>query len=531
MNTSQLKYQIHSHQELHRLAQNPLLLTIMIMVHVYEGSLPKERVYLYEKCINYLLYSWHKDQETQLQDLRNQLDLACWNQSDMNRLVNLFGFSAQERNEKIDDENATDILYSLFLEEARKFFKPYDLNLSNMRAQVFCKYVYHNSNGLLQLYTQDSVLFLHRTFQEYLAARHLVNDDDWSEEKVEFVERILSLNKDIHIWRDVLLLAVSQLAVKGHSSQAMLLVEALHERHPANSELWMRDILLAGEVLIEVGKERMERLRPKRLLLWEKTLMTLTTIIESLNERLPPTTIYDRIRAAEIIGFLGDERFPVTIDQWKDELTKRNRCFGEPEGYFCFVPEDDYLVGGWQDEAKFEMVYLNEFWIGKLPITIAQYQIFMQGSGYITKDWWTPEGWKWRETLFETDVRNEKHFTGPNKPVFGVTWYEATAFCTWLTNQLSTELPNNYTIRLPTEAEWEIASAWDGLQYRNYPWGEKAATTELAIYNALQRESPASVGCCSTGKSACIAAAEFLLQTIQPVVILYFRHCCNAPTT
>lgn len=51
----------------------------------------------------------------------------------------------------------------------------------------------------------------------------------------------------------------------------------------------------------------------------------------------------------------------------------------------------------------------------------------------------------------------------PNQPVVGVTWYEARAYCRWLTAQ--TGLP----FRLPTEVEWEAAAA--GPTGRAFPWG------------------------------------------------------------
>ena len=62
------------------------------------------------------------------------------------------------------------------------------------------------------------------------------------------------------------------------------------------------------------------------------------------------------------------------------------------------------------------------------------------------------------------DVRAHS-FQTPNHPQVGVSWYEAVAYCNWLSERLG------YTVRLPSEAEWERAArSTDG---RIYPWGDE----------------------------------------------------------
>jgi formylglycine-generating enzyme required for sulfatase activity len=65
-----------------------------------------------------------------------------------------------------------------------------------------------------------------------------------------------------------------------------------------------------------------------------------------------------------------------------------------------------------------------------------------------------------------------------NYPRDNVSWYQATAFCRWLTKKLPelnlplTEAINRWEIRLPTPEEWQAAAS-GGLQDRSYPWGSK----------------------------------------------------------
>ena len=62
------------------------------------------------------------------------------------------------------------------------------------------------------------------------------------------------------------------------------------------------------------------------------------------------------------------------------------------------------------------------------------------------------------------DAPGEAAWTEPNAPRERVSWYEAVAYCRWLSTALK------QAIRLPTEQQWErVASATDG---RKYPWGK-----------------------------------------------------------
>jgi formylglycine-generating enzyme required for sulfatase activity len=219
-----------------------------------------------------------------------------------------------------------------------------------------------------------------------------------------------------------------------------------------------------------------------------------------------------RVEAGAALGELGDPRFPVTADEWK---TACARC--EPARityhaslvtpYWCSVWPSSYGIGGREAGEQAATIDLQGYWISRFPITVAQYAPFVTaGYGPDAERWWTPNGWAWKQARGRTQPWgwNEARYAGRNQPVIGVTWYEATAFCAWLSDQLADALPESYVVRLPSEAEWEAAAAYDAdMQRPTYPWGEDAPTPERAISDASGLNAPAPVGCCVAGAAVC----------------------------
>jgi formylglycine-generating enzyme required for sulfatase activity len=108
-------------------------------------------------------------------------------------------------------------------------------------------------------------------------------------------------------------------------------------------------------------------------------------------------------------------------------------------------------------------VKLDAFRIARYPITVAQFRRFVEDpAGYASRRWWTPQGWAWKQENGITQ-RGDAEQALLNHPVVGVAWYEAAAFCAWLTHRRREVklLRGGEVIRLPTEAEWEVAAMWD----------------------------------------------------------------------
>jgi formylglycine-generating enzyme required for sulfatase activity len=113
-------------------------------------------------------------------------------------------------------------------------------------------------------------------------------------------------------------------------------------------------------------------------------------------------------------------------------------------------------------------VALPAYWIGRHPVTVAQFREFLEAGGYRQARHWTASGWAWREAAdrHEPDHWHDETWTGDGQlPVVGVGWYEVAAYCRWLGEETGRDL------RLPTEAEWEKAAR--GRDSRIFPWGDR----------------------------------------------------------
>jgi gamma-glutamyl hercynylcysteine S-oxide synthase len=154
------------------------------------------------------------------------------------------------------------------------------------------------------------------------------------------------------------------------------------------------------------------------------------------------------------------------------------------------------------NERPAHTVDVAPFWIGRVPVSNRQWQEFIADAGYDDPSWWSTRGWAHR---VEASLDSPKFWTGrgtrlrfgveedvpPDEPVQHVCYFEAEAFAAWS------------GARLPTEVEWEKASAWDPVAgvRRRWPWGSSAPTAELANLGG-DGLRPAPIGAYPRGASA-----------------------------
>jgi formylglycine-generating enzyme required for sulfatase activity len=149
------------------------------------------------------------------------------------------------------------------------------------------------------------------------------------------------------------------------------------------------------------------------------------------------------------------------------------------------------------------------FWIGKYPVTNAQYERFLNAPDFANPIYWLElpkfdencvsignwekEGLDWLKKqlmVSESKVLLPRHWgdenfgkSNSNHPVAGITWYEASAYCEWLFQNWDTLVESKanpitkpQAIRLPLETEWITAAGGDEPKER-YPWDEAGKET------------------------------------------------------
>jgi formylglycine-generating enzyme required for sulfatase activity len=124
------------------------------------------------------------------------------------------------------------------------------------------------------------------------------------------------------------------------------------------------------------------------------------------------------------------------------------------------------IARGKYDLEQIGVRTVAEFDIGQYPVTNQWFLSFVKEGGYENRDLWTPHGKNWLKIRSPKQPANwaERRFRCPNQPVTGVSWFEAAAFCNWLT-----EKNDGYRYSLPAQEQWQAAAA--GKDKRKYPWG------------------------------------------------------------
>ncbi len=434
--------QAASRGHLHELAQNPMLLTIMAIVQTYEGTLPDERAMLYQRCVETLLLRWQREKEKDDKDTPSILQQLGTSQAQLEQLLWQIGWEAHSQTKQRN--RTADLPEWDVIKIARKHLGTLE------KAELFLTYTEKKAHLLVGSGGADDrrYTFPHRTFQEYLAACYL-------ESERKPLRTIARLAEAGDPWREVINLAFGRLMhVKNDRVKAIDIIvdKLIDDDMPDDDDGWRR-VWLTGEACAVIGKNALleDEEGAEILPLLQKQLVALLQ-----NGALTPQ---QRAEAGDALGALGDPRPGV--------------CTREPD--LIEIPVGDFLYGDRKTETR---TIVEPFAIACYPVTVAQFGMFMQDDGYQNNHYWGGEdspGWKWRISehpdyrgkapVTQPRYWQQSPWSGENRPIIGVSWYEAQAYCVWLTEKSGREY------RLPTELEWERAARHtDG---RSWAWGSE----------------------------------------------------------
>jgi formylglycine-generating enzyme required for sulfatase activity/energy-coupling factor transporter ATP-binding protein EcfA2 len=432
------------------LASNPLLLTILALIKRQGVSLPNRRIELYELYLKTLISAWSKARALDKKAVGPQLDYL--------QTVSVLGPLALWLRE--ENPTAGIVPEERLIEWLTQFFKGeewgYKQGEAMKQAREFLDSVRQYSNLLLER-GQGRYGFIHLTFEEALAARGLVQ---LSQLKLDDSLSMIQKHLTDPGWRETILLAIGVWGlVREQPKAAGEVVRAILKMDCSGDDAG-KNILLAGACLEDVSESGIGRLVANEVI---EALLT-----ASRNRSLPPTVQRD---AGFSLGHAG----------WKPDDLDR----------FILIPAGPFLYG----DDKRKVVIDAPFAIAKYPVTNLQYREFMAKQGYERQELWSDDGWAWRTGTYDTrakgdykrwlenrpvEKRSEPYYwhdakwNNPLAPVVGVSWFEAEAYCNWLSEKLTKP------ICLPTEEEWERAARHtDG---REYPWGNNFESTRLNNY-------------------------------------------------
>jgi iron(II)-dependent oxidoreductase len=173
------------------------------------------------------------------------------------------------------------------------------------------------------------------------------------------------------------------------------------------------------------------------------------------------------------------------------------------------TPHDGFIF---DNEKWAHQIELAPFRMAKAPVTNREFAAFVEEAGYRRREFWSAEGWTWRESA---DARRPVYWTHKegqhwfarrhdqveplalHAPVTFVNWHEAQAWCRWAKR------------RLPTEAEWEAAALGEhngarsalAARKRRWPWGDAPPSPDRTNLD-FAHEGPIDVAACAAGDSA-----------------------------
>jgi formylglycine-generating enzyme required for sulfatase activity len=428
-----LKLALDSRPEIREMAANPVMLTALAVLQHNDQRLPEYRVELYGSILGWLAAAReHKEGRPPAEKCLESMRKLALHMQDApkGRLVQMNKRSAAQ----------------FFADE---FGGSVDANEALLEHET-------NDSGIISSIGAD-LKFWHLSFQEYLAAREIASFSDKQQ-----IERVVGSGKLYHPeWRETMRLLGGVLRQQGEAKIEGLF-QAILGKLGTRSTLQdkVRCVALLAAMMRDLSRMQYKPKTPD----YDRTVKAVMGIFETGEaEKIDLKT---RIEAADLLGQVGDPR--LEEDNWVTI----------PAGSFYMgaqkvnEKERNYDPDAYPDESPVREVTLRQFRIGRYPVTVQEFGAFIADKGYSVRQHWKEGHVKFKEPAYW-----EQQSEYPNRPVVGVSWFEAAAYCSWAGG------------RLPTEAEWERAAR--GPESNKYPWGnDPPLDASRANYDSIDNPTP-----------------------------------------
>jgi HEAT repeat protein len=236
---------IHADQRVTALAHNPLLLSVLALVHQRGVGLPQRRAELYSECTDLLLGYW--DQTKGGEAARDLATYGELERTEKRALLEPIALWFHERGANGLEADKNDLEHHISLQFAEIFGD--DERKARNRAELFLRVIDERA-GLLVERETAVYAFAHLTFQEYLAARAIADSDEY----IEYTKQHLH----DEWWREVILLEVGHLSDVRHFGRrarklTTQLIENIRKANSPIEDVLKRDLILAARALADVG--------------------------------------------------------------------------------------------------------------------------------------------------------------------------------------------------------------------------------------------------------------------------------------
>lgn len=537
-----LKVAVSSDESLQRLISLPMLATLTVMIHYTEGDLPKRKVLLYERAISHLL--------SKTKGWRSEYSGIQVKSPEVLSLASEIAFQAYFSGESLDSVPATGLKMGQIIEiaeshEATEINRQSGAQFMLRQRELLSKVeLIARDNGLMQDNGSGDISFVHKTLQEFLVCYRFQRVADF-DQKFDLAQR--------RHWHEPFILYASYAAACNNVYQPLAMIRRWMTliQEKGGSDDYVLVIIVIGRMLGEMGRGSLINASEvtvfdvdtvnERVGIWTQTQKLLEEAVFRSRDAL------DRIEYLEVLGQLGDPRL---LNYGPNDRDFRY-SFSEVQGGIFLVGGDDVCdANAVENDCKTSPerdVFIGAYKVGSFPVTNAEYAVFVEEGGYSNLEFWKVlEGRRWLEgdanlqkdlqeltdSLFSRDFEPEladENFDRANvldealrmadprsvpffwsdglgliqnAPVVGVNYWEASAYCEWLTSKLrkNGKLDPQCVVRLPTEWEWENMATGPS-KNKPYPWGSTKPTKDFAHFrdNGLEFRYALPVGVFTKG--------------------------------